>query len=136
MLMQSKYFNSAFNSAIFDGPLRIYFAQFHESLALKLYFLVQQKWPHDFSLAKEFSKNSQAHILLMVYPTPEAFDQAMGERTPAPWVVEHWNQDLVIALRGPIADEQIEALMTEFGPVMQNWKPLPAAQPKAFELTI
>ena len=71
-LMQSKFFNPAFNSAIFDGPIRIYFAQFHESLALKIYFMIQQKLNNEVARAKEISKATGANILVMVYPSEES----------------------------------------------------------------
>ena len=36
--------------------LRIYFAQFHESLALKIYFLIQQKLKEELATIKEKTK--------------------------------------------------------------------------------
>lgn len=125
-LMQSKYFSPAFNSAIFDGPLRIYFAQFHESLALKIYFLLQQKWPTEFSRAKDLSKAAHANILVMIYPTEDSFAQSLGsESRVAPWAVEAWNQDVVIALRGPLEDQHTESFLEFAGEVMRTWKPRP-----------
>lgn len=124
-LMQSKYFSPAFNSAIFDGPLRIYFAQFHESLALKIYFLMQQKWPAEFARAKELSKSAHANVLIMVYPTEDSFLGAMeSERSgSSPWVAEDWNQDVVIALRGPLEESDMDAFMEFAGTIMRNWNP-------------
>lgn len=125
-LMQSKYFSPAFNSAIFDGPLRIYFAQFHESLALKIYFLIQQRWPAEFARAKEFSKAAHANVLVMVYPTEDSFEAAMGASpaNPPAWSSEPWNQDVVIALRGPIDDERMDSFMEYCGQVLTSWMPL------------
>lgn len=123
-LMQSKYFSPAFNSAIFDGPLRIYFAQFHESLALKIYFLVQQKWPAEFARCKDLSKAAHANVLVMVYPTEESYEQSMGtEGVVAPWSVEAWNEDVVIALRGPLEDHNLESFLAFAGEVMRAWQP-------------
>lgn len=124
-LMQSKYFSPAFNSAIFDGPLRIYFAQFHESLALKIYFLIQQRWPTEFAQAKEFSKASHANVLLMIYPTEDSFLSAMGSEAAAEpaWACEAWNQDMVIALRKPIEDHQIDDFLQFCGNVLASWSP-------------
>lgn len=127
-LMQSKYFSPAFNSAIFDGPVRIYFAQFHESLALKIYFLLQQKWPQEFARAKELSKSSHANVMIMIYPTEDSFlgsveaENAGSDR----WVVEGWNQDAVIALRGPIEDADTDAFMEFAGRVLREWSPVAA----------
>ncbi|KYG67914.1 hypothetical protein AZI87_01155 [Bdellovibrio bacteriovorus] len=124
-LMQSKYFNPAFNSAIFDGPVRIYFAQFHEALALKIYFLIQQKLGAEMAKAKEVSKASGANILVMVYPTVDSFalsfEGAIGK--PGPLEVEKWHDDVVIGLRGPIEDENLDLLIETLRLTMENWRP-------------
>ena len=123
-LMQSKYFNPAFNSAIFDGPIRIYFAQFHESLALKIYFLIQQKWTAEFARAKELSKATHSNIMIMIYPTDDSFAGSFANDTAQDgWICEKWNQDMVIALRGPLADNAIDTFMDFTGEVLRHWNP-------------
>lgn len=123
-LMQSKYFNPAFNSAIFDGPIRIYFAQFHEPLALKIYFMIQQQLIQEMSRAKEVSKASGANILVMIYPTTESFTLSFdGKPTDTPFETEKWNEDVVIGLRGPIEDGRLELLMESLRLTMNNWRP-------------
>lgn len=124
-LMQSKYFNPAFNSAIFDGPVRIYFAQFHEALALKIYFLTQQKLAAEMAKAKEISKASGANILVMIYPTDDSFQLSFENAGPGPGplVVEKWHDDMVIGLRGPIEDENLDLLVETLRLTMENWRP-------------
>ena len=124
-LMQSKYFNPAFNSAIFDGPVRIYFAQFHEALALKIYFLIQQKLLAEMAHAKQVSKSSGANVLLMIYPTEESFSlsfEGPGDSS-RPLEVEKWEDDMVIGLRGPIEDENMDFLMETLRMTLENWSP-------------
>lgn len=125
-LMQSKYFNPAFNSAIFDGPVRIYFAQFHEALALKIYFSVQQRLADQLLMAKEKAKASGANILVMVYPTEESFLLSFENQNASikgPLEVEKWNEDVVIGLRGPIEDENMDLLVETLRLTMENWRP-------------
>lgn len=126
-LMQSKYFNPAFNSAIFDGPVRIYFAQFHEALALKIYFLIQQKLAAETAKAKEASKASGANILVMVYPTEDSFFLSFDgrESNPSPLEVEKWHEDVVIGLRGPVEDENLDLLIETLRLTMDTWRPAP-----------
>ena len=130
--MQSKYFNPAFNSAIFDGPVRIYFAQFHEAWALKIYFMIQQQLASEMMKAKEASKASGANILVMVYPTDDAF-QLSFENVEAqhPLQVEKWHEDMVIGLRGPIEDENLDLLMETLRLTMNNWRPAPLIRASA-----
>ena len=125
-LMQSKYFNPAFNSAIFDGPIRIYFAQFHESLALKIYFMIQQRLLNEVAIAKDRSKASGANILVMVYPTVESFELSFEAANPMKSClqVEKWNEDVVIGLRGPIEDENLDLLVDTLRITMENWRPV------------
>ncbi|MCX7978569.1 MAG: hypothetical protein N2578_06150 [Bdellovibrionaceae bacterium] len=70
-LMQSRFFNPAFNSAIFDGPLRIYFSQAHESFALKVYLQAQGGLTEEVKACRDSHGIKQ--ILIMVYPSDEAF---------------------------------------------------------------
>ncbi|MEN0059096.1 MAG: hypothetical protein AAGB31_09690 [Bdellovibrio sp.] len=126
-LMQSKYYNPAFNSAIFDGPVRIYFAQFHEALALKIYFLIQQKLEAEMSRAKDMSRASGANILVMIYPTEESFLLSYEKSVPggAPIEVERWQEDIMVGLRGPIADENLDLLLETLRETMRSWRPAP-----------
>lgn len=126
-LMQSKYFNPAFNSAIFDGPVRIYFAQFHEAQALKIYFSIQQKLVAEMAKAKEAAKNTGANILVMVYPTPDSFAMSFEAytATTTPFESERWNEDVVLGLRGPLEDENLDLLLETLRLTMENWRPAP-----------
>jgi hypothetical protein len=128
-LMQSKYFNPAFNSAIFDGPMRIYFAQSHESMALKIYFLAQQKLSNELATAKEMSKMAQANILVMIYPDEDSFETSFNNGMDKNIIVEAWNEDVVIGLRRPLEDGELEELIKTLSTVMRSWTPkkIPAA---------
>jgi hypothetical protein len=132
--MQSKYFSPAFNSAIFDGPVRIYFAQFHEALALKIYFLIQQKLTNEMAQAKEIAKSSGANILVMIYPTEDSFLMSFdnGASQSGPLQIEKFNDDAVIGLRGPIDDANLDLLVEALQMTVQNWRP--ATQERAPEL--
>ena len=134
--MQSKYFNPAFNSAIFDGPVRIYFAQFHEALALKIYFLVQQKLVAEMAQAKEMSKISGANILLMIYPTADSFATSFENKSQSttPFETEKWNEDIVIGMRGPIEDENLDLLVEALRQSMESWRPAPLLQAATLDL--
>lgn len=125
-LMQSRFFNPAFNSAIFDGPVRIYFAQFHESAALKIYFLTQQKLTSELQKAKELSKQAQANILVMMYPSVESFELSFEEAKDVSekFCVGRLHEDVVIGVRGPIEDNDLEPMMNLLSDVLKNWNPV------------
>ena len=135
-LMQSKYFSPAFNSAIFDGPVRIYFAQFHESFALKLYFLLQNNFSESLAKAKEISKSVHSNILVMVYPSQDNFILSFDDddSKTEPIVFEKWNQDLVIGLRQPLEDSQLDYFAIEFQKAMDLWMELNRIPPQELAL--
>lgn len=73
LLTQSKYFSSVFNGAIFDGPVRLYFAQYHEGLALEIYFHIEGLLRSTGNLGSSRSRNFKKHIFMLLYPTHELF---------------------------------------------------------------
>jgi hypothetical protein len=110
VLVQSKFFNPAFNSAIFDGPVRIYFSQFYESLALKLYFAVQESLSEILSQAKEGNRIKDRNILVMLYPNSDAFALSFENHSNF-FCSERLDEDFVIGVNGSFEDQQIPALV-------------------------
>lgn len=76
-LTQSRFYSPAFNAAIFDGPVRIYFAQYQEAQALKVYFNVQQRLKDingsSNTRAREAFRRMGVNIFIMLYPNLETF---------------------------------------------------------------
>ena len=121
-LMQSKFFNPAFNSAIFDGPIRIYFAQFHESLALKIYFSLQQRYPEVLALAKEVHKQEGRTALIMLYPSKDSFELSFESKNDYFLVEDNLFEDTVIGINGPFEDENLDAVLAKVVNVLTEWQ--------------
>lgn len=119
-LMQSRFFNPAFNSAIFDGPVRIYFAQFHETQALKIYFSLQNKYAAEMAKAKEISKTHGLNILVMLYPTTDSFALSF-EGVSGGIGKDTLGEDTVIGLNGPMDDSMLEPVLNTIVESMGNW---------------
>ena len=118
-LMNSRFFNPAFNSAIFDGPVRIYFAQFHESLALKIYFSLQQRFPKELSSAKENYKLNSQNVLVMLYPTKDSF--AMSFENEKEFIQkDDLLGDYVIGINGPFEDDSLDQVLQTIIRTLQN----------------
>lgn len=104
-LTQSKFYSPAFNAAIFDGPLRIYFAQYQEALALKVYFKLQE--------GLEGFRASAQHVFVMLYPTPETFENCFtpdGKAVAASILMDQLGDDHVVGVCGPVRDEDCDGL--------------------------
>lgn len=128
-LMQSQFFNPAFNSAIFDGPLRIYFAQFHESLALKIYFSLQQKFASEMARAKELHKMLDRNVLLMLYPSSDSF--ALSFNSVAGLTdCDELHENTIIGVNGPFEDEQLPMVLDQVLQAFKNWEKIPYSKPQ------
>ncbi len=123
-LMQSKFFNPAFNSAIFDGPVRIYFSQIHESLALKIYFSLQQQAQHDLNHAKEMQKQTGRNVLVMLYPNTEAFQMSFDEKATEIdqlLSLDLLDDDSIIGIKGPFDDDKLKDVVCAVQKSIQSW---------------
>ncbi len=122
-LMQSKFFNPAFNSAIFDGPVRIYFAQSHESLALKIYFALQHQFTNEMARAKELHKFLDRTVLIMLYPSPESFHHSFDSNDLL--AADHLMDDTVIGINGPFEDSKLDQVLAQALQAFHEWEKIP-----------
>src|SRR4051794_18760737 len=100
-LTQSRFYSPAFNAAVFDGPVRIYFAQHQEALALKVYFRLQQYLKETYSTFRKSFKQHGQTIFLMLYPTLESFENSFSKEMSLNVVAEKLGDDHVVGVRGP-----------------------------------
>ncbi len=121
-LMQSKYYSPAFNAAIFDGPIRIYFAQYQETTALKIYFELQEQLKELYFDARENYKKNGAHIFIMMYPTPETFALSFGDKVPSNIMVERLEDDYLVGVRGPIQEAEINQIAESLEMIIRELK--------------
>ncbi len=119
-LTQSKYYSPAFNAAVFDGPIRIYFAQHQEGQALKVYFQLQQYLKDKYSaLRKEFKNHGQT-IFLLLYPTDETYQNSFGPKPESDLALARLGDDHVVGVRGPIMDEQFNGIFMKVETILQT----------------
>ena len=122
-LMQSRFFNPAFNSAIFDGPVRIYFAQAHESLALKIYFFLQQNHLAEINRAKELHSVIGKNVLVMLYPTQDTFSMSFEDNKNF-MVQDELADDALIAINGPFEDAMLSEITQRISSIFNSWENL------------
>ena len=72
-LTQSRFYSTTFNAAVFDGPIRIYFAQHQEALALQVYHRMQQHLKESYVNFRRSARRHGQNIFLMLYPSVETF---------------------------------------------------------------
>jgi hypothetical protein len=136
---QSKFFTPAFNAAIFDGPIRIYFAQYQEAQALKLYFNLQERFSEVRKQARGIFKERGQNIFVMLYPTEETFEMSFGnslgpegiglgkglgaEAGPGvrPLILrEKLGLDYVVGVCGPMEDQTFDSLCRQMDQIVRS----------------
>lgn len=133
-ITQSKYYSPAFNAAIFDGPIRIYFAQYQEAQALKLYFNLQERFSEVRLQARGIFKERGRNVFVMLYPTDETFDLSFGtfagaSATPPicstqngpTMICENFGHDVVVGVRGPMDDSAFNSLCGELDQIVRRF---------------
>lgn len=121
-LTQSRYYSPVFNAAVFDGPIRIYFAQHQEALALKVYFKLQQYLKDTYySFRKSFKQHGQT-VFLMLYPTDESFANSFAPDHGAERKVaaEKLGDDHVLGVRGPLHEDDYEKVFEHVKLILQE----------------
>jgi hypothetical protein len=120
-LMQSKFFTPALNSALFDGPVRIYFSQNHEATALKIYFILQNQYPADMERAKDLHRFVEKNILVMLYPNSETFELCCDSPNQA-LVEADLEGDSLIAVNGPAAEDLLRSIVEKILRAVRSWE--------------
>lgn len=121
-LTQSRYYSPAFNAAIFDGPVRIYFAQYQEALALKIYFRIQDRLQGWMGPALQMGRLKLPNAFVMLYPTEEIFSNCFSAEQCAERVVcEKLADDYVIGVCGPLREEDYGGLFQHLESVAGVW---------------
>ncbi|MBX3022174.1 MAG: hypothetical protein KF799_10915 [Bdellovibrionales bacterium] len=124
-LTQSRFYSPAFNAAVFDGPIRIYFAQHQEALALKVYFKLQQYLQETYSVFRNSFKQHGQTIFLMLYPTLESFENSFSEEHCNQVVAERLGDDHVVGVRGPLDENEYEVVFKQVQVILQDLRLTP-----------
>lgn len=120
-LTQSRFYSPVFNAAVFDGPIRIYFAQHQEALALKVYFRLQQYLKDTYSALRESFKSQGPTVFLMLYPTLDSFaDSFNPDSHPGNVQYEPLGSDYVLGVRGPLEDEDYVEVFQKVEAILQE----------------
>jgi len=118
-LIQSKYFVTDFNSAIFDGPIRIYFTQTQESLALKVYFHIQNRFAEEVKRLKDTSTSVHTSLFILIYPTQDSFKKCFEVNDKI--VMADWESDLVIGINESIDGIDFNLFESKFQDAYTQW---------------
>lgn len=105
--MTTRFYSPFFNTALFDGPLRIYFSQSYESAALKIYHILQTEHTEFWNSLKAHNMRSRQHLFLMIYP--EAKDLALVfDKSEPQMQAQEWDEGLAIGIVQTQSDNDLK----------------------------
>ncbi len=124
--LSTRFYSPVFNTALFDGPFRIYFSQSYESAALKIYHLLQTNHVELWTKYKRWSDQTKKHAFIVIYPTAKdvqvAFDKLDVKTFP---ICQKTDDGHVIGFENPNTDADFEkyfsGLVSELQKISENF---------------
>jgi Na+/H+ antiporter NhaA len=118
--MTTRFYSPVFNTALFDGPFRIYFSQSYESSALKIYHLLQTQHQEVYDKLKKWSNDSKEHIFLLMYPEMKDVEIIFNE-TKKGVQIETWDEGVAIGMCQPVTDEEAHQQIEQIQKLLEEW---------------
>lgn len=120
-LLQSQYYTPVFNTAIFDGPMRFYFAQQQEDEALKVYFKIQEYLDNlKDGLRKARNERLQnSTLFVMLYPNEESYIRSFD--TEEDFESRRLGEDFIVGIKGPNFGETGDGLLKRVDEILKAW---------------
>jgi len=123
--MTTRFYSPVFNTALFDGPFRIYFSQSYESSALKVYHLLQTEYQELWHQVKEWSQASKEHVFLLIYPEPadvqNVFDNDDSVDVSKKLFMQDWEEGLAVGLSQPNTDLDLVYQLEHMQKYLTHW---------------
>lgn len=116
-LTQSQYFSPVFNTAVFDGPVRIYFSQKQEAYALEIYFKISSRLRSVFG---ESLNRKAPSVFVMIHPEKEGFEESFTDQKGQPFCMRRLEKDHVIGVNGTLNEGEIRDLVEEVAKIYES----------------
>lgn len=123
--MTTRFYSPVFNTALFDGPFRIYFSQSYESSALKIYHLLQTEYQSLWQDVKNWSLKNKEHVFLLIYPDSPTVQTIFG-KAPAltkdnEIYMQDWEEGLAFGFTQPTQDNDLSDQLAFIHKNLTTW---------------
>ena len=118
--MTTRFYSPVFNTALFDGPLRIYFSQSYEAVALKIYHLLQTQHHDVWQRLKQATHTTKEHLFLLIYPELSDLQMVFGNQSDFAQT-QDWEEGLAIGVYMSQNEEFIQRQVEYLVKAIQNW---------------
>lgn len=119
--LTTQYYSPVFNTALFDGPFRIYFSQSYESVALKIYHLLQTQDLTLWTEYKKWSEKTKKHAFILIYPSEQDLAIAFGGDNMSSLMNRLWDEGLVLGFANPQADDSFAGIYQNILTQLKNF---------------
>jgi hypothetical protein len=121
--MTTRFYSPVFNTALFDGPFRIYFSQSYESSALKIYHILQTQHEELWAQLKRWSSTTKEHVFLLMYPEVKDIQMIFESQTSDSCQVqlESWDEGVAIGLTQPHNEVDVQSQIQQIEKLLQDW---------------
>jgi hypothetical protein len=113
-LTQSRFYSPEFNTAVFDGPIRIYFAQHQETMALEVYCRLQEYLKDVQGRLRDMFRANGLTVFILLYPSTDSFEKSFGcDVSGQACKAAELGTNFVVGVPGPLPlDRHIEVFKT------------------------
>ena len=118
--MTTRFYSPVFNTALFDGPIRLYFSQAYETVALKIYHLLQTEFTSTWNSLKDHTQNSKEHLFLIIYPEMKDLHLVFTENKSS-LQTQEWEEGLAVGLCQTIDDVMLKEQMQFIVRAIESW---------------
>lgn len=119
--LTTQYYSPVFNTALFDGPFRIYFSQSYESVALKIYHLLQTQDLALWTEYKKWSEKTKKHAFILIYPSDQDLAAAFDGEKNAPLMNRLWDEGLILGFANSYADDSFNGIYQNIVTQLKNF---------------
>jgi len=123
--MTTRFYSPVFNTALFDGPFRIYFSQSYESSALKIYHILQTQHEDLWARLKTWSSLTKEHVFLLMYPEVKDVQMIFESQTKnfdsCQVQLESWDEGVAIGLTQPHNETDVQSQIQQIEKLLQGW---------------
>lgn len=108
--LTTQYYSPVFNTALFDGPFRIYFSQSYESVALKIYHLLQSQDLVLWTEYKKWSEKTKKHAFILIYPSEQDLAIAFDGDNVSTLMNRLWDEGLILGFANPNVEDSFAGI--------------------------
>jgi len=125
-IVESVYYSKSFDGAIFDGPFRIYFAQYQEQRGLELFHHLIHTYTSYNKDIKRLNRNFKRKVFMFMYPDSVEKNRYQPKGDQNKVFITPFKSDYIIGFNSDTLRRNKRALESYFKFICENWLQQPS----------